>query len=86
MLLQLGSITRSTAEVGEEKRDAAEERTLDTGSFSLLGRKAGTEEEEKSSSHSKPPPIGKTLRQDIGKNIQLLCTSRGFFPFTFFVG
>lgn len=43
---------------GEEKRDAAEEDiAFDTGSLSDLGRKAGAGE-EKSSSHSKPPPVG----------------------------
>lgn len=54
-LFQLGSSTRPT---GEEKRDAAEEDiAFDTGSLSDLGRKAGAGE-EKSSSHSKPPPVG----------------------------
>lgn len=55
---QLGSSTRPAAGGGEVKRDAADEDVaLDTGSLSLLGRKAGAGE-EKSSSHSKPPPVG----------------------------
>lgn len=58
MLLQLGCSTRPAADGGEEKRDAADEDTaFDAGSLSDLGRKVGAGE-EKSSSHSKPPPVG----------------------------
>lgn len=49
---QLGSRTRFTTGGGEEKEEA-----FATGSLSDLGRKAGAGE-EKSSSHSKPPPEG----------------------------
>lgn len=52
MLLQLGSDGRPVACGGEEKGD---DEDLEGRPASFLGRKAGADE-EKSSSHSKPPP------------------------------
>lgn len=48
------------------KRDAADvDMTFDTGSLFVLDRKAGAGE-EKSSSHSKPPPVGiSSVSQDM---------------------
>lgn len=45
-----------TAGAGEENGAADEDLALDTVSLPVLDRKAGAGE-EKSSSHSKPPPV-----------------------------
>lgn len=55
-----------TAVGGEEKDDTADEDlALDTVSLPVLDKKAGAGE-EKSSSHSKPPPVRiQSVSQDI---------------------